>query len=504
MNTKDLYSKYVELMQRIADIRYASAVLGWDEEVNMPAGSAKFRARQSATLTGIAHSMFTSKDTGQLLLQLSDSNLTDEIEKQNVAENLKDFTREKKFTREFVEEQSRLTSESYHAWMEARKKLDFRIFAPALEKIVDLKLRQAEILGYKAHPYDSLLDLYEPGLTVEQLDKLFTNVRAHLVPFIRQISEQAQVRNDFMFRNFEEEKQWNFGIGLLQQMHYDFNRGRQDKSEHPFTTSFSMDDVRVTTRMSSDNLYSMIWSTIHEGGHALYEQGLSQDQYGLPCGEAVSLGIHESQSRLWENVVGRSQGYWNFNFKSLAGLFPESLNRITAADFYKAINLVEASPVRTEADELTYHLHVMIRYEIEKELLAKKIAAKDLREVWNSKYEEYLGIIPENDKVGVLQDVHWSHASFGYFPTYSLGSFYAVQFFEKAKQEIPGLETEIENGELKSLLNWLRKNIHQHGRQFSPDELCRRVTGESLNYEFFRKYAEKKFSSIYELNLVVG
>ncbi|MFN6039638.1 MAG: carboxypeptidase M32, partial [Bacteroidota bacterium] len=279
----------------------------------------------------------------------------------------------------------------------------------------------------------------------------------------------------------------------------DFDCGRQDISTHPFTINFSSKDVRVTTRIDEKNLSEMIWSCIHEGGHALYEQGLPEDEYGMPLSEAVSLGIHESQSRLWENNVGRSFSYWKNNFKVLKNYFPEQLNSITSEHFYKACNKVEPSFIRTNADELTYHFHVIIRYEIEKKLISREIKTKDLPAIWNEMYKNYLGLDVKNDKEGVLQDVHWSHGSFGYFPTYSIGSFYAAQFFHKAHEAIPGLEMQIESSNFKELLNWLHHSIHKHGKFYSAQDLCMNITGETLNVDYFMKYVSDKYEKIYNL-----
>ena len=366
-----------------------------------------------------------------------------------------------------------------------------------LETMIDMKREEAEILGYENHPYNALLDLYEPGAKTDELDVLFKEVRANLVDFVKEISTKKQVRTDFLKRNFPHQQQWNFGIEMLKQMGYDFDAGRQDVSPHPFTTNFSMQDVRVTTRVNENDFNTMLWSCIHEGGHALYEQGLLVENYGLPLGEAVSLGIHESQSRLWENLVGRGFGYWKGNFPKLKNIFSEQLNDVSDIDFYKGINKVQPSFIRVEADELTYHFHIMIRYEIEKGLMDKSIQVKDLADVWKARYKEYLNVDVPTDNKGVLQDIHWSHGSIGYFPTYSLGSFYAVQFFNQATKEIVGLNEQIERGELLPLREWLREKIHVHGRRFSARELCERVTGEPLNFKYFMDYANKKYGGIY-------
>jgi len=493
------YSKYVSLMRKIADVNSSIAVLSWDQEVYMPEKGAEARAQQVSTLSGISHELFISDELGNVLKSLAEDGSLSPVEKKNVEETLRDYQRNKKYSTEFVKELSETVSQAFQSWSKAKDNDDFEIFAPLLKKVVDLKRKECELLGYEGHPYNALLDLYERGATISGLDVIFEEVKKHLIPFVKKIAKQPQVQSSFLFKHYDKKEQWNFGIEMLTQMNYDFEAGRQDVSSHPFTISFASTDVRVTTRVNENDFREMLWSCIHEGGHALYEQGLKSDNYGLPAGEAISLGIHESQSRLWENNVGRSLTYWKCNYKRLQQLFPDNLSEVTLEEFYKAINVVEPSFIRTSADELTYHFHVIIRYEIEKALIEGTIEVEDLPRIWNEKYKQYLGIDVPSNKQGVLQDIHWSHGSFGYFPTYSLGSLYAAQFFSKAKESIPGLENLIEQGNLKPLLDWLRENIHQYGRQFTAEELCVKVTGEKLNFKYFMDYAWNKFSFIYNL-----
>lgn len=493
------YQSYIEKSQKIADINYSSAVLNWDMETYMPEKGNLHRARQLGTLAGIGHELSTGDELGKLLDLLQKDTSLSEREKRNVQLSLKSYLREKKFTTEFVIERSKAISETYHSWIEARKANDFNIYEPQLKKLVDIKRKEAEIIDFEDHPYDALLDLYEPDAKTKEIDAVFADVKTHLVPFVKQIISKTKPQDDFLHKHYDRDKQWNFGMMLLEKMGYDFKAGRQDISVHPFTTSFSPLDVRVTTRINENDFTSMTWSCIHEGGHALYEQGLPADQYGLPLGEAISLGIHESQSRLWENCVGRSLSYWKANYAELQKSFPENLGNVSLNDFYKAINLVKQSFIRTEADELTYHLHVFIRFEIEKGLIEGSLQVKDLPEIWNAKYKEYLGVDVPDDKTGVLQDIHWSHGSFGYFPTYSIGSFYAVQFFNQAKKDLPNLVSEIESGNTSSLLKWLREKIHCHGRMYSAQESCERVTGEKLNFSHFMNYAKEKYGAIYSV-----
>jgi carboxypeptidase Taq len=485
-------------MQKIADIRNSISVLGWDQETYQPPMGADFRGQQIATLSGLAHDLFLNADLENVLNELKNDVSLNAIERKNVEISCADLQREKKYTTAFVEENSKAISEAYHAWAEARKKSDFQIFAPKLKKLVELKRAETKLLGYENHPYNALLDLYEPNQTVADTDILFDDLKKELVPFIKTISEKPKPKNGFMFGNFPKQNQWQLGIELLKQMNFDFNAGRQDESLHPFTTTFAPTDVRLTTHIEEKDFYTMIWSCLHEGGHGLYEQGLPAEQYGLPGCEAVSLGIHESQSRLWENMVGRSFLYWKNNFKTVQQFFPGKFENVTAADFYKAINLVEPSLIRIEADELTYHFHVIIRYEIEKMLLDGSLEIENIPAIWNKKYFDYLGVKVPNDAMGCLQDIHWSHGSFGYFPTYTIGSLYAAQFFHFAKKEIAGLDAiMIENGELKPLLDWLRNKIHQHGRLKSAKEISESICGEPLNVKYFVDYAKEKFGDLY-------
>jgi len=493
------YKIFKEKMSKIADINFATSVLNWDQEVNLPPNAAQIRSKQLATLSGLAHEQFTANEVGDLLEDLSAKNGLSDRERANVNETKKTYLKYKKKPNAFVVKMSESVSKAYFAWHKAKENNDFSIFEPTLNKLVDLKLEEAELLGFEDHPYDALLDEFEPNAKTKDLDVLFKDVKAQLVDFVQELSKQEQVEDKWLYETYDKDKQWNFGIDLLKQMGYDFKSGRQDLSPHPFTTSFGSSDVRVTTRINENNFNEMTWSCIHEGGHAVYEQGLLLEDYGLPTGNAISLGIHESQSRLYENNVGRSLAYWKCNYGKLQDLFKENLANVSVDDFYKSINKVYPSLIRTNADELTYHFHILIRYEIEKELIEGNIAVGELPEVWNAKYKAYLNVDVPNDAEGVLQDIHWSHGAFGYFPTYSLGSFYAAQFFDKAKEEIPGLESQIEQGNMLDLLTWLRTNIHQHGKMYSADELCQKVTGKSLDFSHFMNYAKVKYSAIYNL-----
>ena len=497
-SSKEQYIRYTDLLQKAADINYASAVLGWDQEVYMPPKGADARGRQLSTLAGQAHEILTSDKLEDLLKALSGNGDLTDTEKSNVRLSFEDFEKNKKLSAACVEELSKQTSECFNAWIEARRKNDFSVFAPSLAKMISLKRKQADLYGYEVHPYDALLDEYEKGATVAMLDPIFQGIKAQLPPILARIKSSKQVDNSFFHQHFPKQEQWDFSIDVLKRMGFDFEAGRQDYSEHPFTTSFAATDVRLTTRVDEDNYTSMLWSCIHEGGHGLYEQGLPEDQYGLPLGSAASLGIHESQSRFWENCIGRSLDFWKFFYPQLKQRFPAQLGKVPVEAFYKAANRVEPSLIRTEADEVTYHFHVMIRYEIEKELIEGKLDTKDLPAKWNELYNKYLGVKPADDKTSVLQDVHWSHGSFGYFPTYTLGSFYAAQFYSQAREDIKDFDMQVVNGEFKELLHWLREKVHKHGRRYTSEELCERITGQKLDTSFFIRYIQEKYAGIYE------
>ncbi|MDH7462337.1 carboxypeptidase M32 [Chitinophagaceae bacterium 26-R-25] len=493
----NLYDTYREKLQQIADVRYSLAVLQWDQETYMPAKSAATRARQVATLSEVAHNMQTDPALDSLLEKLQQDKNLSEDERKNIELSLYDINQQKKLPGSFVRQMSEAISQSYQFWLDARKQNKFGIFEESLSKLVDLKKQEANYLGYEDHLYNALLNQYERGATVAMIDPVFNNIRQPLKELIDEVGKQPQVDDHFLQQHFDKNQQWKFSMQLLKEMQFDFEAGRQDISEHPFTTNFSSEDVRLTTRIDEKDISNMTWSCIHELGHGLYEQGLPAKEYGLPLGEYASLSIHESQSRLWENNVGRSFSFCKYMFPLLKSYFPTEMQKVSTEQFYRSINKVQPSLIRTEADELTYHFHVIIRYELEKKLMENSITVKDIPAYWNEQYKKYLGVDVPDDKRGCLQDVHWSHGSFGYFPTYSLGSLYAAQFFNTASSQLKELQNEIVAGNFAPLLQWLRTNIHQYGRKFTSEQLCERVTGEPLNIDHFMKYARAKYTGIY-------
>ncbi len=497
MSTAKLYSTYKTKMQKIADVKYASAVLQWDQETYLPPKGNDFRGQQIATLSEIAHQLFTDKTMGELLEELSLCEDLTSSEKRNIVLSKEDYERNIKLSAAFVRQLSETVNQSYHAWAKARKENSFALFEQPLHELIQLKRQEADMLGYEQHPYNALMNDYDKGLTVSKVDSLFVELKTPLLNLLDSLKNKKSIDNSFLFQEFKKDNQWEFGLEILKRIGFDFEAGRQDISLHPFTTNFSSKDVRVTTRIDEHDFSNMTWSCLHEGGHALYEQGLPADQYGLPLGEYCSLSIHESQSRLWENCIGRGLPFWQHNFKLLTNSFPKQLKDINIEKFYKGINSVSPSLIRTEADELTYHFHVMIRYEIEKMLIEGSLPTKDIPACWNEMYQKYLGIKVPDDNRGCLQDIHWSHGSFGYFATYSLGSLYAAQLYSTIEKKYPAVSEDLTNGKINSIQDWLKKEIYCNGRYYSSEELCEKATGETLQSSYFIEYATKKFSEIY-------
>ena len=493
------YDDFVSHMRKLADLESTISVLHWDKEVNLPKKGADFRSQQIATLSGIAHELFTDKKFESNLYRLNENGASlNDRQKKNVKLTIKQFEKVKKLDKEFVIKRTQLISKAYHSWIEARAANDFKIFKGPLAALIENKKEEAERIGYEEHPYDALLDEFEPECRTKDLDILFAEVKKQLIQFVQELRTKTQVDDQFLHQHFPQQKQWNFGLEILKRIGYDFEAGRQDLSPHPFTINFSPLDVRVTTRVDESNFGSMTWSCIHEGGHALYEQGLPSDQYGLPLGKYLSLGIHESQSRLWENNVGRSRSFWKAHYSFLQSCFPDKLKEVSLDQFFKGINKIQPSLIRVESDELHYHFHILIRYEIEKCLIEGSLSVDEVKDAWNQKYKAYLNLDVPDDKQGILQDIHWAHGSLGYFPTYSLGSFYAAQFFHQAKIDIPDLQSQIEEGNNQALLKWLREKVHQHGRFFTAEELCKKITGEPLNFQYFMDYAREKYAQVYQ------
>lgn len=492
-------------MRIITQLRSVAAVLNWDQETYMPPGGARARADQISLILSMSHARFTSADFRRslgLLVDLStgkvlDNKLTQE-EIRMLEMTWRDWRRATVLPVEFVGELARLSAEAQHIWEQARRKCDFGLLAPYMEKIISMKRDEAEYLGYEEVPYDALLENYEPGMTTRQIQALFDILQPALIDLLARINNaDVPDRHEILAREYDESGQWEFGMELLRDMGYDFERGRQDRSAHPFTTNFHPTDVRITTRLRSDDLPMGLFSTMHECGHALYEQALNGHYFGTPLCEAISLGIHESQSRLWENYVGRSYNFWKWYYPRLKERFPSQLNDVALDDFYAAVNVVRPSLIRTDADEVTYNLHIMLRFELEQAIINNGLDVSDLPAQWNEGMEKYLGIRPNNDAEGVLQDMHWSMGAFGYFPTYALGNLYGRQIYEAAAVQINNLDDKISTGDLTTLLQWLQENIHQKGRSRTADELIREISGQPLSAKPFINYLEQKYGELY-------
>ena len=494
------------LKQRLSDVtdlEHANSVLSWDESVYMPPGGTAARASQMATLARLSHDMFTHEETGRLLAAAA-SELngagpeTDDASLIRVSQ--RDYDLAKRVPSSLVAEISQHGAIAYEAWKRAREENDYAAFAPYLEKTIELSRRVADHLGYEDQPYDALLDYFEPGMKTTDVQATFADLKDALVPLVRQIAERTDTVDDsVLYGSFPVSEQEAFSRQIAAAVGYDFERGRLDETVHPFETSFSRNDVRITTRYEPGFVTSALFSTLHEAGHGMYEQGVDEALEGTPLGSGTSLGVHESQSRLWENVVGRSRGFWTRFYPDLQALFPEQLGNVPLETFYRAINKVQPSLVRVEADEVTYNLHIMLRLEMELALLSGELSVADAPAVWDDKMEEYLGVRPPTDALGILQDVHWAHGMMGYFPTYTLGNILSAQLYDKAIAERPTIPDEIARGEFSGLRGWLTEKLYRHGRKYQPPELIQRVTGEPLQTKSYLAYLRRKFGEIYDL-----
>jgi len=498
--------KYQQLATHLADIHnlnMAGAILSWDQQTHMPPGGAEARAAQLSTLARLSHELFTDTKTARLLDEAAgelDGADYGSMEASMVRVVRQDYEDATKLPSEFVAEQTRVTTLAHEVWAKARASNDFKSFQPTLERIVELARQQAEYLGYKDHPYDALLNLYERGMTTAKVREIFDGHKPQLVELIAAVGRnEGRVSDAALRQEFDIEKQRQFALDVVKAFGFDFERGRQDIAVHPFCTHFSRSDVRITTRFNQDFLNPALFGMMHEAGHGLYELGLDPSLDGNMLAGGTSLGVHESQSRMWENIVGRSRGFWSWALPRLKAIFPTQLGNVDLDTFYRAINKVQRSFIRVEADEATYNLHIMLRFELETELLAGQVKVADLPKVWNERFEAYLGIAPPNDTLGVLQDVHWSSGLIGYFPTYALGNLLAAQYYKQALAQHPTIPDEIAEGKFDTLLHWLRENIHQYGRKFTSDELTRRITGESIQSRDYIQYLQTKFGEIYGL-----
>lgn len=493
---RDLTGK-IKHYEEILNVAY------WDMRTGAPRKGIDLRSEALGDLSAESFRLSTSDEMGELLGKLSEPDAMSglgNVDRRLVEECKKDYERNRKLPPELYREYVVLTSQAESAWEVAKENDDFPGFVHYLEKIIDYNRRFIDLWGAKETPYDTLLDLYEPGMGTGELDRLFGELRSRLVPLAEAIAKEGdRPDTSFLAGTFDKEAQKAFSHFILKEMGYDFEAGRLDESVHPFMIGLNPGDVRITTRYLPHDLTSALFGTIHEGGHALYEQNIDAELFGTLLCTGTSNGIHESQSRLWENMVGRSRGFWQRYFPELKKHFPGKLDQVSPEEFYRGINVVEPSLIRIEADELTYNLHIMIRYEIEKMLFNEGLAARDLPEVWNAKYAEALGVTPPNHAEGVLQDVHWSGGAFGYFPSYSLGNMYAAQMMDVAKRQLPSLDEQIAAGQLHPLKTWLTERVYRHGKALQPSEIIRNISGEALKSTFLCDYLERKYQDIYRL-----
>jgi carboxypeptidase Taq len=487
---------------------HASAVLHWDQETYMPEAAVQDRADQLALLSGLMHDRITQPEIAEKLSALGVSFEQDPVprvpdtfqvsERAFLREQARQFRRNSKIPRRVVTELTKQTAIGQRVWVEARKASDFSMFSGQLAVILALVREVSSCLGFEDHPYDPLLDEFEPWMKSAEVGEVFAGLREGLKKLLDKIRGSGKTADaDFLNLSYEIEKQRSFGLEVLEALGYDFKRGRLDESAHPFTTTLGSSDVRITTRYDSRFFPSAIFGTIHECGHGLYELGFDPSVQGTLLAEGASLGLHESQSRMMENMIGRSLPFWTHFYPKLKKVFPDSLADVDLRRFYEGVNRVTPSFIRVEADEVTYNLHILLRFELEKQLVSGDLAVDELPAAWNAKMEELLGLKPPDDAKGVLQDIHWSGGMFGYFPTYSLGNLYAAQFFNTLEQDVSEWRKQVERGRFQSIIDWLKTNIHKHARVYPAQELCTRVTGESLNPRYLLEYLVKKFGDIY-------
>ncbi len=498
---ESLYESVCRHARETALLASIESALGWDERTMMPPAAADYRAEQVTYLAGMIHRRRTDPQWGERLAALAEGPLAADPHSEtgaNIRRLKRQYEKRVKLPQGLVEELARTASLGQHVWQEARRNNDFASFLPILDKTFRLKREEADALGYPECRYDALLDDFEPDERTSSVARVLAELRDRLVPLVGRIGASPR-RPDvsILLRRYPVDVQEAFGRQAAAAIGFDFTAGRLDVTAHPFCAGLGPRDCRITTRFNERAFGEAFFGILHEAGHGLYDQGLRADQYGLPAGDAVSLGIHESQSRMWENLVGRSRAFWQHFYPEAQKRFPEALGGVAIDDFYFAINGVRPSLIRVEADEATYNLHILIRFELEQALMDGQLPVGDLPGAWNEKYRHYLGIVPPNDSQGVLQDIHWAGGLVGYFPTYALGNLYAAQFFARADAELGGLAAQFARGEFEPLRQWLRRNIHEQGQCYSAAELVERVTGGPLSPEPLLAHLEAKLGPLY-------
>ncbi len=495
------FARLKNRLNTITDLGAAAAVLGWDQETYMPHGAVGVRAEQLATLSSLVHAMSTDAEMVALVDDVrAELSALPERERRVAETFIKDHERAVKLPASLVEEMARTASHAQEAWKRAKDASDFTLFQPLLEKIIRLKREESAILSTGGHPYDCLLDSFEPGLSVIELTPVFERLRVGTQDLLAELAAaRSAVADDVLYRTYPKEMQLVFAKDIARALGFEFSTGRVDLSSHPFCTSFGSTDVRLTTRIRENDLRSCLFGLIHEAGHGMYEQGIGSDLVRTPSGQGASMGIHESQSLFWENVVARSEEFWQWAFPLLRDQFPEQLADQTPTSFYRAINRIQPSLNRVESDEVTYNLHIILRFEIERDLIDGILQVKDVPAAWNEKMKQSLGIVPPGDAEGCLQDVHWSFGGIGYFPSYTLGKLYAAMEWNAMQKDIPNVREQIANGNFASILLWLRNNIHSYGRTETPTEIIQRITGRTLTEADFLAYVGNKARAVYGL-----
>lgn len=496
------YQHLHEVSREVRTLEGVYSLLDWDQETYMPSGASGIRGDQLKVMAGVIHKLKTGRPYFTALNKLIDLK-TGNVKAKDLStpqkaalrEWRRDFNLEKALPKKFVEDFAKLTSQSMHVWRHAREQDAFHQFSPFLEKIVSMMRKKADLLGYKVHPYDALLDLYEPEITTKDVTVLFGDLRASLSKLLKKIMSHKQADDKFLFGKFSHEQQIKFGKLLLEAMHYDMTHGRLDLSTHPFSSASHPTDSRITTRIHQTSLMSNISAVMHEAGHGLYEMGLPVEQYGTPLGQSISLGMHESQSRWWETRIGLNKSFWKHYLPLLKKHFKQ-IDKISLDAFYKAINIVEPSFIRIEADEVTYSMHVILRFELERGLIEGTLSVRDIPEAWNAKMKELLGITPKSNREGCLQDIHWSMGAIGYFPTYTLGNLYGAHLFTAFERDHADWQKLLEKGDLLFIKKWLNENVHRYGRQYTSKELLKKVTGKSFTADAYTRYLNNKFDGL--------
>lgn len=502
---QSIYEQLCDHHREIGLLNGVESLLSWDQQTKMPSAAGTHRAEQSSALAGMIHAKRTDPRIGEWLEQLQDSPFTKTGTEsaETLTELKRDYDRSCKVPQKLVEALTHACAIGHQVWVDARKEDDFDKFAPQLEEIVKLTREKADAIGFEDCRYDALLDEYEPRAKTDEVRTVLSELGDELSVLVREIGESGQTApSDILRREYPVYAQRRFSSDMAKRIGFDFDAGRIDETQHPFCTTLGPRDCRITTRYAENYFNSAFFGTLHEAGHGIYEQGLPNDQYGLPGGQAASLGIHESQSRLWENFVGRSHAFWTFAYPLAQREFPTALKDVASDEFFWAINDVRPSLIRVEADEATYNLHIIIRFELEQELIDGRLDVADLPSAWNERYQRYLGIQPDSAANGVLQDVHWSIGLFGYFATYSLGNLYAAQLFRQAQQDINGLDRQISEGEFDELKKWLQTNVHASGRRKPATQLVADICGEGLSSAPLLEYLRYKLSPLYSLGSV--